>query len=123
MTLTHTWLVTSQQLGAYSTEWKHVWDFVPVLIPDFLQPDAHHILRIGKFFVTSESNRDSLSWSHVPNVTPQGQRLPARGRGFFPHTVFEFNENELVQKVCAVCCVPCAECCVRVRESEVCKSC
>jgi len=105
-------LVLSQQLGAFAPEpGRHVWDFIPLLIPDFLQPGAHHILRIAKFFVASESNRVNPSSSLISNVT-QRQRLPAGGRGLFPHTLYEFNEHELVQRVCAVCCVLCAVCCV-----------
>ena len=87
-------LVLSQQLGAFAPEpGRHVWDFIPLLIPDFLQPNAHHILRIAKFFVTSESNRDNPRSSRSSNVTQrqrlpnvtQRQRLPAGGRGLFPH--------------------------------------
>ena len=130
-------LVLSQQLGAFTPETgpmnvrgNYVWDFIPLLIPDFLQPGTHHILRIAKLFVASESNRVNPCSSHISNVT-QRQRLPAGGRGLFPHTLYEFNEHELVQRVgavcfvlfavccvlCAVCCALCACACARVRRT------
>ena len=50
---------------------------------------------------SAHSETSHLQEHHAPQEQRTGreQRLPAPARGAFPHTVFEFNEGSLVQKV------------------------